>query len=174
MSASSWNGRGMVEVLLGLGGNLGDPAATITAALRRLDTGGVTIKARSPWYRTAPWGRTDQPDFVNLCAAGETSLAPRELLDLIKLIEANLGRERRVRWGPRTIDIDILAYGDETIDEAGLRIPHPHIAGRAFVLLPLRDIAPDKMIDGQSVREMAARVDPSGVRRMAFDPGDRP
>jgi 2-amino-4-hydroxy-6-hydroxymethyldihydropteridine diphosphokinase len=153
----------MVEVLLGLGGNLGDPAATIAAALQRLEKGGVVITRRSRWYRTPPWGMADQPDFVNLCAAGETELSPRVLLDLIHATEAALGRERRVRWGPRPIDIDILAYGDETIDEPGLRIPHPHLTERAFVLVPLLDIAPDRVINGRTIQDWTATADRSGI-----------
>ena len=88
----------MADVLLGFGGNVGDATAAIEAALRRLEAGGVRITARSPFYRTPAWGKTDQPDFVNACAAGETALAPRGLLDAIQRIEAQLGRERRERW----------------------------------------------------------------------------
>jgi 2-amino-4-hydroxy-6-hydroxymethyldihydropteridine diphosphokinase len=102
----------MAEVLLGLGGNLGDPVAAIEAALQRLDAEGVRVTRRSPLYRTPPWGVTEQPDFVNACVAAETTLSPAALLALIHRIEAALGRERRERWGPRPIDIDILAYGD--------------------------------------------------------------
>ncbi len=153
----------MPEVLLGLGGNLGDPVAAISAALDRLEAGGVRILRRSRWYRTAPWGKGDQPDFVNLCIAAETALAPRALLDLILATEAALGRERRERWGPRTIDIDILAYGDERIDEPDLTIPHPRLTERAFVLVPLLDIAPDKVIGGRTVRDWAAVSDRSRI-----------
>jgi 2-amino-4-hydroxy-6-hydroxymethyldihydropteridine diphosphokinase len=169
MWASSSNGAAVPEVLLGLGGNLGDAVATIAAALDRLETGGVRIARRSRCYRTAPWGMADQPHFVNLCAAGETELAPRALLDLIHAVEAALGRERRERWGPRTIDIDILAYGDERIDEPGLTIPHPRLTARAFVLVPLLDIAPDRVIDGRRVRDWAAAVDRSGIEPMEPD-----
>ena len=153
----------MPEVLLGLGGNLGDPVATIEAALKNLETGGVRIRRRSRWYRTAPWGVTDQPDFVNLCVAAETDLVPRALLDLVQTTEAALGRERRERWGPRTIDIDILTYGDVSLEEPGLQIPHPRITERAFVLVPLHDIAPHRVIKGRPVRDWAADVDRSGV-----------
>jgi 2-amino-4-hydroxy-6-hydroxymethyldihydropteridine diphosphokinase len=157
------------EVLLGLGGNLGDPVATIEAALHRLEAGGVRIARRSRWYRTKPWGKTDQPDFVNLCVAADTDLSARALLNLVQATETSLGRERNVRWGPRTIDIDILAYGDVTIDEPGLEIPHPRMTQRAFVLVPLLDIAPDHPIAGRRVRDWAAEVDRSGVERI--EPG---
>jgi 2-amino-4-hydroxy-6-hydroxymethyldihydropteridine diphosphokinase len=163
MWASSSSAAAVPEVLLGFGGNIGDPLATIDAALGRLEAGGVRIRRRSRWYRTAPWGKADQPAFVNLCAAGDTELAPRALLGLIHEVEAALGRERRERWGPRLIDIDILAYGDERIDETGLTIPHPHLTERAFVLVPLLDIAPDWVIAGKPVREWAAAIDRSGV-----------
>ena len=153
----------MVEVLLGLGGNLGDPAATIAAALTRLDGGGVRILRRSGFYRTAPWSVPDQPDFVNLCAAGETALSPQALLALIHRIEADLGRERRERWGPRPIDIDILTYGDAAADEPGLTIPHPRLTERAFVLVPLLDIAAERLVEGRTVRDWAASIDRSGV-----------
>ena len=153
----------MPEVLLGLGGNLDDPIAAIEAALRRLKTGSVRITRRSRWYRTAPWGVIGQPHFVNLCVAAETDLSARALLDVVQAIEAALGRERTMRWGPRTIDIDILAYGDMTIDEPELQIPHPRVTERAFVLVPLLDIAPDHPIAGRPVRDWAAHVDRSGV-----------
>ncbi len=153
----------MPEALLGLGGNLGDPAAAIEAALQRLETAGVRITRRSRWYSTAPWGVSNQPHFVNLCVAAETDLSARALLEVIQATEAALGRERNMRWGPRTIDIDILAYGDLTVDEPGLQIPHPRMTERAFVLVPLLDIAPDHPIAGRPVREWAAAVDRSGV-----------
>ena len=153
----------MAEVLLGFGGNLGDPVATIQAALRRLDESGVRISGRSRFYRTPAWGVTDQPDFVNLCARAETDLLPRELLALVQTTEAGLGRERRERWGPRAIDVDILAYDDLAIAEPGLTIPHPGLTERAFVLVPLLDIAPDRLIAGRSVRDWAIGVDRSGI-----------
>jgi 2-amino-4-hydroxy-6-hydroxymethyldihydropteridine diphosphokinase len=166
MSPSSSTGAGVAEVLLGLGGNLGDPVATIGIALRRLEAAGVRIARRSRWYRTAAWGLTEQPAFVNLCVAAETDLPPRALLDLVQAIETALGRERNVRWGPRPIDIDILTYGDEHIHEPDLTIPHPCLTERAFVLVPLLDIAPDRLIAGRSVRDWAADVDRSGVEEM--------
>jgi 2-amino-4-hydroxy-6-hydroxymethyldihydropteridine diphosphokinase len=156
----------MAEVLLGLGGNLGDPVAAIEAALQRLDAEGVRVTRRSPLYRTPPWGVTEQPDFVNACVAAETTLSPAALLALIHRIEAALGRERRERWGPRPIDIDILAYGDEAVDEPGLTIPHPRLTERAFVLVPLCDIAPDHVIKGRTVRGWAETVRRDGITRM--------
>ena len=156
----------MAEVLLGLGGNLGDPFAAIEAALARLAADGVHVTRRSPWYRTAPWGVSDQPDFINICVAGETALPPFDLLTLIHRIEADLGRERRGRWGPRAIDIDILTYGAETIDAPALQVPHPRLTERAFVLVPLADIAPDRIIHGRSIRDWADAADRRGVTRI--------
>ena len=159
----------MAEVLLGLGGNLGDPVATIEAALHRLDTQGVRIMRRSRWYRTSPWGMTDQPDFVNLCVAAETDLTPRALLDIVQAAETALGRKRELRWGPRTLDIDILAYGDLVLKEPGLELPHPRLTERAFVLVPLLDIAADRLIKGRPVRDWATSVDRSGVEVIESD-----
>jgi 2-amino-4-hydroxy-6-hydroxymethyldihydropteridine diphosphokinase len=154
------------EVLLGLGGNLGDPIATIEAALQRLETEGVRVSRRSRWYRTAPWSVTEQPDFVNLCVAADTDLSARALLNVVHAIETALGRERNMRWGPRTIDIDILVYGDERIDEPALTIPHPRLTERPFVLVPLLDIASETLINGQRVRDWAIAVDRSGIEPM--------
>lgn len=153
----------MAEIILGFGGNLGDPATTIHAALHRLAWEGVVIVTRSRLYRTTPWGPVAQPDFLNGCAIGRTDLGPRDLLSLTQRIEIEFGRDRDVRWGPRTLDIDILTYGDATLDEQGLTIPHPRLTERAFVLVPLSEIAPDRLISGRAVREWAARVDASGV-----------
>lgn len=156
----------MVDVLLGLGGNLGDPRDTIETALKRLEAAGPRVQARSSAYRTAPWGNLDQADFTNLCAAVSTDLPPRRLLDLIQRVETELGRERRERWGPRTIDIDILTYGDEVIDEPGLILPHPRLTERAFVLVPLAEIAPDRLIGRRTIRDWAAAIDRKGVQRL--------
>jgi 2-amino-4-hydroxy-6-hydroxymethyldihydropteridine diphosphokinase len=170
MLASSSTGAEVPEVLLGLGGNLGDPAVTIEAALARLEREGVRITRRSRWYRTAPCGLIGQPHFVNICVAAETDLSARALLNVIRAAETGLGRERDIRWGPRTIDIDILAYGDTHIDEPDLTIPHPRLTERAFVLVPLLDIAADRLVNGRAVRDWAAGIDRSGVDEMKSDP----
>lgn len=158
------------DVALGLGANLGDPLATIERALAGLEAAGVVIRARSAAYRTAPWGGVEQPDFVNLCVLGMTRLGPRDLLDAIRKIEARLGRERRERWGPRLIDIDILFLGDAVVDEPDLTIPHPRLTERGFVLVPLAEIAPDRLVRGRSVRDWARSVDRSGVERLGTAP----
>jgi 2-amino-4-hydroxy-6-hydroxymethyldihydropteridine diphosphokinase len=156
----------VADVLLGLGGNLGDPAAAIATALDRLAAAGLRIVARSSLYRTAPWGVADQPDFINACAVAHTEVAPHPLLERIHAVERALGRERRERWGLRTIDIDILDYDGVALDDPGLTLPHPRLTERAFVLVPLAEIAPNRVIAGRTVREWAAEIDRSGVTRL--------
>ena len=124
-----------------LGANLGNPAETVTQAFVALDRIG-TVSKRSQLYRTRPWGRTDQPEFVNAAALLETDRTPRELLRELQSIETAFGRKPRERWGPREIDLDILTYDDDVIDEPGLHIPHPNMRERAFVLIPLAEIDP--------------------------------
>ncbi len=155
-----------VEAALGFGGNLGDPVAAFAAALARLGAhAAVAVKGLSSVWRTAPWGKLDQPEFRNMAALIETSLSAEELLELCLAVEREQGRERRERWGPRTLDIDILTYGGQVIDRPGLQVPHPRIAERAFVLAPLAEIAPTAMIAGRSVVELLAAVASDEVRR---------
>ena len=155
----------MADALIGLGGNLGDVAATFEAALARLAAAGVAVVARSSIWRTPPWGKTDQPAFLNACVRVETSLSPRALLDLCLATETALGRVRTDRWGPRTLDLDLLDVDGATVAEPGLTLPHPWIAERAFVLLPLAEIAPDRLIAGRRVADMAAAIDATGLER---------
>jgi 2-amino-4-hydroxy-6-hydroxymethyldihydropteridine diphosphokinase len=124
---------------VGVGANLGDAAGTVARALDALGLIG-TVKRRSSLYRTLPWGRNDQPDFVNAVALLETRRSARDLLDALQALETKLGREPGERWGPRALDLDILTYDDAEIDEPGLRVPHPHLRERAFVLVPLAEI----------------------------------
>jgi 2-amino-4-hydroxy-6-hydroxymethyldihydropteridine diphosphokinase len=155
-----------VEAALGLGGNLGDPVAAFATVLKRLERhAGVSAVRPSSVYRTAPWGKLDQPEFLNMAVLVETSLPARALLDLCLDLEREGGRERRERWGPRTIDIDILSYGSETIDEPGLQVPHPRIAERAFVLAPLAEIAPGLVIGGRTVAALLDAVTDETIRR---------
>jgi 2-amino-4-hydroxy-6-hydroxymethyldihydropteridine diphosphokinase len=154
------------QVLLGFGGNLGDPAATIKSALARLDASGVAILARSGFYRTSPWGPVAQPDFINLCALAETALSPGALLALTQALEREFGRESGPRWGPRPLDIDILDYDGLVLEQADLVLPHPRMCERGFVLVPLAEIAPERMVAGRKVREWAERSDRTGVVRI--------
>ena len=160
----------MTEALLGLGGNVGDVPATIDRAIALFADGERTrLVARSSNYRTPPWGVTDQPPFINCAIAVETSLSPRALLERALEVERALGRDRlrEQRWGPRTIDIDLLAYGDRAVDEPALTLPHPRLFERAFVLLPLAEIVPDRMIAGRKVRDGLAQVDTAGIEKLS-------
>ena len=135
---------------VGLGGNVGDAVATIRAALDALDQLPDTrLLARSRLYRTPAWGFEAQADFVNAVALLETSLDPRALLERMLDVERSFGRERRERWGPRILDLDLLLYGEAVIAEPGLHVPHPHLHQRAFALLPLLDVTPEAVIPGQ-------------------------
>ena len=155
------------RVFLGLGGNLGDPAASMAAALRILHEDAHTrVVAVSSLYRTPPWGKTDQPDFLNAAAEIHTSHLPRALLALCLDAERALKRERRERWGPRIVDIDILVYDDRAVHEAGLDIPHPRMLERAFVMAPLAEIAPDLKIQGKTVSLQLAALDSAGIVRL--------
>jgi 2-amino-4-hydroxy-6-hydroxymethyldihydropteridine diphosphokinase len=158
-----------VRAYVGLGGNVGVAEDTLRAAIRALDALPSTRLVRaSRLYRTPAWGRVEQPDFVNAVAAIDTALAPRALLDSLLGIERAHGRERDAearRWGPRTLDLDLLLYGDASIDEPGLHVPHPHLHERAFVLVPLCEIAPEVVIRGHgTAREVRRRVIDENIR----------
>jgi 2-amino-4-hydroxy-6-hydroxymethyldihydropteridine diphosphokinase len=150
---------------LGLGSNVGDRRANLARAVERLGASrGTRVISVSPIYATAPVGMTQQPDFFNLAAEIRTELAPEELLETCQAIEERLGRVRTARWGPRTIDIDLLLYADRRMDGERLRLPHPRMKERAFVLIPLADIAPQLILDGKTIAEWAADADSTGVR----------
>jgi 2-amino-4-hydroxy-6-hydroxymethyldihydropteridine diphosphokinase len=139
----------MVRAVIGLGANLGDPAAQLRTAIAAIGRIADTrVLAVSSFYRTAPVGYLAQPEFVNGAVTVETTLAPRALLDALQAIEAAAGRERRFKDAPRTLDLDILLYGDRVADEPGLTIPHPRLHERAFALAPLVEIAPDAVVPG--------------------------
>ena len=160
----------MAEALLGLGGNVGDARRTLDRAVALLcEAGDVRLLARSSDYRTPPWGVEDQYPFVNLCIAVETNLTPHELLRRAQAVERSLGRERASerRWGPRPIDIDLLAYDDLSMSTPELTLPHPRLLERAFALVPLAEIAPERVIGGTRVREALTRVERHGIERLA-------
>jgi 2-amino-4-hydroxy-6-hydroxymethyldihydropteridine diphosphokinase len=159
----------MAEALLALGGNVGDVRATFDRAVAMLCDGAeVRLVARSSDYRTPPWGVTDQPAFVNGCLRIDTSLSPRALLERAQAVETALGRNRgnERRWGPRTVDIDLIAYDDVRCAEPDLTLPHPRALERAFVLAPLAEIAPDWLIDGITVSAALARLDRGGIEKL--------
>ncbi|MGH6760211.1 MAG: 2-amino-4-hydroxy-6-hydroxymethyldihydropteridine diphosphokinase [Phyllobacterium sp.] len=136
---------------------------------RREDTRVLSV---SPVYRTPPWGKTDQNWFSNAVAMVETSLAPEQLLEASLTIEKRMKRVRMVRWGPRIIDIDILAYeGAETFSTVALTIPHPRMTERGFVLIPLADIAPDLVVNGRSVAAWRDDCDQTGIEKAGYETG---
>jgi 2-amino-4-hydroxy-6-hydroxymethyldihydropteridine diphosphokinase len=146
----------MTRAYVGVGANLGDREATIRAALDALP-GVVGV---STLRETDPVGVVDQPPFLNGAAVLETELPPRELLETLLAVERELGRERRERWGPRTIDLDLLLYGDESIDEPDLTVPHPRLHERRFALEPLLDLDPELSIPGRGpVSDLLAELD---------------
>ena len=150
-----------VIAFVGLGGNLGDPEVTLDAALQALDGVQETRLLRaSRLYRTPAWGVEQQPDFINAVAMLETRLGAPALLESLFVIERQHGRVREAeqRWGPRTLDLDLLLYGDAVIDEPGLRVPHPHLHERAFALLPLLEIAADVEIPGRGLARNAVSL----------------
>jgi 2-amino-4-hydroxy-6-hydroxymethyldihydropteridine diphosphokinase len=159
----------MAEALLALGGNVGDVRTTLVRAIDALCDGtGTRLVARSSDYLTPPWGVADQPPFVNVCIAVETVLSPQALLARAQAVERTFGRDRsqEQRWGPRPLDIDILAYDGVVLDTPELTLPHPRLLERAFVLVPLAEIAPERSIVGTTVREALARVDKGGIARL--------
>ena len=152
---------------LGLGSNLGDREALLARALERLTSPpGVWITALSSLYATAPVGPQDQPEFLNLAVEVTTSLAPQDLLAACQAIETALGRVRAERWGPRTIDLDLLLYGELRLAEPGLELPHPRMLERPFVLQPLAEIAGGRSLQGRTIAEWAAAAGTAGVRRL--------
>ena len=158
------------EVLVGLGSNLDGPARQIGTAFDMLEAIVQTrVVARSALYRSSPLGGIEQPDFVNAAALLETALGVREFLEQLQEIERARGRERgEIHWGPRVLDLDLLAYGGLSIDEPGLTVPHPGIAVRNFVLLPLREIAPDFEIPGLGrVRELPVNESEPRISKIA-------
>jgi 2-amino-4-hydroxy-6-hydroxymethyldihydropteridine diphosphokinase len=157
------------KAYLALGGNVGNSRAILDRAVSLLcDGADITLTARSSEYFTPPWGFKYQPPFINLCIAVETRLSPRDLLARAQDVELKLGRDRahEKRWGPRTADIDIIAYDGVTLDEPGLILPHPHLFERAFVLLPLAEIASDGVIAGQSLTAALQKVDTTGIQKL--------
>jgi len=132
----------MTEIFLGIGSNMGDRGLKLQTALVDLERWGVKVLRSSSIYKTSPVGKKDQPDFYNMVVQAKTDRAPEDLLTAILAIERSLGRVRKEKWGPRTIDIDILFYEDKVFDDPALIIPHPHLAERKFVLVPLHEIAP--------------------------------
>jgi 2-amino-4-hydroxy-6-hydroxymethyldihydropteridine diphosphokinase len=156
-----------IRAFVGLGGNIGDVETTLTEALWAIDSLPQTsIRSQSRFYRSPPWGMTDQPDFINAVVELQTRLAPRVLLNYLLDIELRFGRERSEgeKWGPRELDLDLLMFGEEKINEPGMHLPHPHMHERAFVLLPLAEIAPRLEIPQLGkVGDLLTAVDATGI-----------
>jgi 2-amino-4-hydroxy-6-hydroxymethyldihydropteridine diphosphokinase len=158
----------LTAAVVGLGGNIGDTRALMSAAVTRLAAHPqITVEAVSALYETPPWGKTDQPPFLNAAARIGTTLAPRALLGTLLSVERALGRHRAERWGPRTLDLDILLFGDGEVAEPDLRIPHPHLHERAFALRPLIDVMPDAAFAGRRADTWLAGLPQSGIREIA-------
>jgi 2-amino-4-hydroxy-6-hydroxymethyldihydropteridine diphosphokinase len=165
------------EVFIGLGCNMGDCRANLRLALEGLAAlPGYRPVALSSLYRTAPVGKTDQPDFYNAVARGKYEGPPLELLAGLQALEKAGGRERRERWGPRTLDLDLLLFGREILDLQGLEVPHPRLAERVFVLEPLREIAPDYVLPrwGLTAGKLLQRLPPEekarqGAKRIKWE-----
>ena len=156
------------DATIGLGSNIGEKAANIDRAIALLTNDkSVRLVSASRKYRSAPWGVTDQDWFVNACISIETGLSPRELLARCQHVENEMGRVRRQKWGPRLIDVDILTYRDQVIHEADLIVPHPLIAERSFVLIPLKEVAPAIQIGGMPLDKLIEALDAKDT--VAFD-----
>jgi len=157
----------MTEIIIALGGNLGDRLATLREAVEAIGAlPGAEVTGVSPVYETAPVGGPEQPDYLNAVLSARTALPARTLLDRLHEIEAAAGRVRDVRWGARTLDLDIIAYGDERSDDPVLTLPHPRAAERAFVLAPWHDLDPDAVLPGHGpVADLLAKADADGIRR---------
>ncbi|MEO0637207.1 MAG: 2-amino-4-hydroxy-6-hydroxymethyldihydropteridine diphosphokinase [Pseudomonadota bacterium] len=154
----------MQRYWLGIGANIGNPEEQMSLSISYLNSHlDVTVESVAPLYRTPPWGKTDQPHFLNSALSVSSSLVPLELLDFCKSVEMRLDRRPGERWGPRPIDLDIIAWGGGGFVSDRLELPHPRAAERGFVLVPLVDIAPDLELDGATVAELAARADCAGI-----------
>jgi 2-amino-4-hydroxy-6-hydroxymethyldihydropteridine diphosphokinase len=150
------------DALIGIGSNVGDKAGNIARAVDLLCAdGAVRLVAMSRLYRSAPWGIQEQDWFVNGAAAVATDVTPHDLLQRCLAVEDAMGRVRSVKWGPRLVDVDVLTYRGVTIDTPDLKVPHPFIEQRSFVLVPLLDIAVDEIVRGRTVRELATAIDTS-------------
>ena len=159
----------MVSAIIALGGNVGDVRATFKSAIADICTlAQAKLLARSSDYATPPWGEEQQPPFVNACIEIESKLAPHALLDLLQAVERKFGRDRTKerRWGPRTLDLDLIAYDDLALQTEALTLPHPRLLERAFVLVPLAEIAPERKVGGRSVKAALAELGSAGIERL--------
>jgi 2-amino-4-hydroxy-6-hydroxymethyldihydropteridine diphosphokinase len=157
------------SAIIALGGNVGDVRATFKAAIVDICMlAQARLAARSSDYTTPPWGEEQQPPFVNACIEIETGLAPDALLGVLQTVERTFGRDRASerRWGPRTLDLDLIAYDDLALQTETLTLPHPRVLERAFVLVPLAEIAPERKIGGSNVKAALADISSAGIERL--------
>jgi len=158
----------LTKCAIALGSNLGDSLATLKSAIATLNnTSEITVNSHSSWYKTAPVG-PPQPDYINACAILEVALEPEQLLATLLEIEIKFNRIRREKWGPRTLDLDLLLYDDLILDTPTLTLPHPRMTERAFVLVPLAEIAPDWVhpVTKSAIAQLLETVNCSGVEKM--------
>lgn len=151
---------------IALGSNMGESLAILEGGINSLEkTPGITIKAKSSWYRTAPVGGPSQPDYLNGAAILEVQLSPQKLLETLLNIEQEFGRVRQEHWGPRTLDLDVLLFDDLILETPDLQIPHPRMTQRAFVLVPLAEIAPDwiEPVSKEPISQLLQKLDRSDV-----------
>jgi len=159
----------MADVLIALGGNVGDVRATFEKAIASIcGMAQAALLARSSDYATPPWADEQQPRFINACIEIETSLDPHALLFTLQKVEKKFGRDRasEIRWGPRTLDLDLIAYDDVSIQKPELTLPHPRLFERAFVLVPLAEIAPERVIAGRSISAALSTLSTAGIERL--------
>ena len=155
----------MVKAFLSLGSNMGDRLEYLSKAIDKIaEIQGCNILNKSRVYETEPWGYENQEAFLNLCISIETSLSPYELLESLQTIELELDRVRKIHWGPRTIDIDILLFDDIICEDDKLTIPHPRMRERGFVLIPLYDIEKNLIIDGIKLEDLINKIDTRGIK----------
>ncbi len=159
-----------VTAYIGLGGNVGDVFNNMQSALRSLDSHEqISVRSISHVYKTPPWGIEKQDWFLNACACVQTSLTGHELLSECLAAEKSLNRVREIRWGPRTIDLDVLIYGNEIIDAEDLQVPHPRMHERGFVMLPMADIAPNVMLQEKSILQWVELLKTSDIQKTELE-----
>lgn len=158
----------MKAAYIALGSNLDDPIAQVEQAILKIaQIPGTVLKAKSSLYRTPPWGKTDQSEFVNAVVKIETSCSPHKLLEYLQIIEKDQKREKIEKWGPRTIDCDLILYEDEIIESAELTLPHPRMFSRGFVMVPLAEISPTLIFPmGESITELLVQCDCAGIEKL--------
>jgi 2-amino-4-hydroxy-6-hydroxymethyldihydropteridine diphosphokinase len=159
----------LAQALIALGGNLGEVRDTLDRAIAQLCDGTkVRLLVRSSDYKTPPWGVENQPPFINCAIVVDTALSPQALLDRAQLVEAAFGRDRakETRWGPRTLDIDLIDYDNRALSSPDLTLPHPRALERAFVLLPLAEIVPQRTIADVRIKDALAKIDQAGIERL--------